>query len=280
MNTRATMTAAAEIRKLTINAMASFGAGHIGGSMSVCDILAVLYMDILNIDPADPGKVDRDWLVLSKGHSGPALYSALAYRGFFDAGELVTLNANGTRFPSHCDRLKTSGIDLSTGSLGQGISLATGVALGNRMKAIGSTVFVIVGDGELQEGQNWEAIQFIANRRMDNIVIVVDNNHRQLDGFTADICQPFSLREKFLAFGLRVVEANGHDVRAIYEALTLAKSAHEPIVAIFDTEKGHGCNFAEFDGYNHYMTISKAMADSAVAEVDERLAKGLGDVND
>ena len=135
MDRKATITAAAEIRKLTITAMAAVGYGHIGGSMSICDTLAVLYKDILNIDPADCKKRERDWFVLSKGHCGPALYAALAYRGYFDKELLKTLNANGTSLPSHCDRLKTAGIDLSTGSLGQGLSLAVGAAMGNRPQA-------------------------------------------------------------------------------------------------------------------------------------------------
>lgn len=272
MDVTATRAAAAEIRTLTIGAMASFGAGHIGGCMSVCDILAVLYTDIMNVDPHDPGKPDRDWLVLSKGHSGPALYAALAYRGYFDRAELLTLNADGTRFPSHADRLKTPGVDISTGSLGQGLSLATGVALGNRMRGLASTTFVIVGDGELQEGQNWEAVQFIANRELENLVIIVDNNRRQLDDWTARICEPFSLPDKFAAFGLGVIEDDGHDVRAIHAAITAAQAARRPTVVVLNTEKGHGCSFAEFDGYNHYMTVTAEMAESAIAEIERRLA--------
>ena len=275
MDVRTTLAAAAEIRSLTIGAMASFGAGHIGGCMSVCDILAVLFQDVMRIDPANPSDPERDWLVLSKGHSGPALYAALAYRGYFDPAELRTLNANGTRLPSHADRLKTPGVDISTGSLGQGMSLATGVALGNKMQGLESTTFVIVGDGELQEGQNWEAVQFIANRQVDNLVIIVDNNHRQLDGYTADICEPFSLPAKFAAFGLGVIEGDGHDVRAIHEAITAARAAPRPTVVVLDTEKGHGCSFAEFDGYNHYMPITAEMAESAIAEVGRRLAEEL-----
>lgn len=273
MNVKATMAAAAEIRKLTIRAMESAGYGHIGGSMSICDLLAVLYTDILNIDPSDLKKRDRDWVVLSKGHCGPALYAALAYRGYFDAEELKTLNKGGTKLPSHCDRLKTPGVDLSTGSLGQGLSLAAGAALGNRLQGINSTVYAIVGDGELQEGQNWEAIQFIAHRQMDNIIIIVDNNKRQLDGFTKDICDPFSLKDKFISFGLKTYEADGHDVGGIYEALIAAKQYHGPSALILDTEKGHGCNFAEIDGFNHYMVITHDMAESAIAEIDERLKK-------
>lgn len=273
MNVRETMAAAAEIRKLTILAMESAGYGHIGGSMSICDLLAVLYTDILNVDPKDSKKKDRDWVVLSKGHCGPALYAALAYRGFIERDELKTLNAGGTKLPSHCDRLKTNGIDISTGSLGQGLSLATGVALGNKLQGIESTVYAVVGDGELQEGQNWEAIQFIAHRGLDNLVTIVDDNKRQLDGFTKDICEPFSLKDKLTSFGLEALEADGHDVSAIYESLMKAKRSERPAAVILHTEKGHGCNFAEIDGFNHYMVISRDMAESAAAEIDKRLER-------
>ena len=273
MNVKATMAAAAEIRKLTITAMESAGYGHIGGCMSICDVLAVLYTDILDIDPHDSRKKDRDWVVLSKGHCGPALYAALAYKGYFEKSELGTLNAGGTNLPSHCDRLKTIGVDISTGSLGQGLSLGTGVAVGNRIQGIGSTVFVIVGDGELQEGQNWEAIQFIAHRNLDNLVLIVDDNKRQLDGYTKDVCDPFCLKDKFLAFGLDAVEGNGHDVSAIYESLDKARRSGRPTAVILHTEKGHGCNFAEIEGFNHYMVVTREMAQSATAEIDARLEK-------
>ena len=273
MNVKETKAAAAEIRKLVIRAMESAGYGHIGGSMSLCDILAVLYTDIMNVDPRDSKKEDRDWLVLSKGHCGPALIATLAYKGYFDKEELKTLNADGTRLPSHCDRLKTNGIDISTGSLGQGMSLAAGVALGNKLAGIGSTVYVMVGDGELQEGQNWEAVQFIAHRQMDNLIIIVDNNRRQLDGYTKDICNPFSLKDKFNSFGINALEADGHNVRDIYDALIKAKEFRGPSVVIMKTEKGRGCNFAEIEGFNHYMAITKEMADDAVLEIDRRLEK-------
>jgi len=275
MNIKATMAAAAEIRKLTILSMASAGYGHIGGSMSICDVLAVLYMDIMNVDPNNSKKADRDWLVLSKGHCGPALYAALAYKGYFPREELMTLNADGTKLPSHCDRLKTNGVDISTGSLGQGISLAAGVALGNRMQCIDSMAYAILGDGELQEGQNWEAFQFIAHWQLNNLVVIIDNNRRQLDGYTKEICDPLDLRSKLMSFGLRVLEANGHDVREIYMVLCKARqssaAAIQPTAVILNTIKGYGCNFAEIDGFNHYMAVTPQMAVSAIAEIDRKL---------
>ena len=273
MDVKTTRTAAAEIRKLTIAAMEAAGYGHIGGSMSICDVLAVLYTDILAIDPLDSKKKDRDWLILSKGHCGPALYATLAFKGFFKQEELATLNAGGTNLPSHCDRLKTNGIDISTGSLGQGLSIATGVAIGNRIQGIDSTVFVIVGDGELQEGQIWEAIQFIAHRRLDRLVLIVDENKRQLDGYTKDVCNPFCLKDKFQSFGLDSFEVDGHDVQEIHQGLVKAKQSGRPTAVILHTIKGHGCNFAEIDGFNHYMIITHEMAQSAIAGIDAELEK-------
>ncbi len=262
---------AAQIRKLTITAIESAGYGHIGGSMSICDVLAVLYCDIMDIDPKNPNKDDRDRLVLSKGHCGPALYAALAYRNYFDQKELLTLNCNGTNLPSHCDRLKTVGIDISTGSLGQGYSLATGVAYGCKMKGYKNFCYCIVGDGELQEGQNWEAVQFVAHHKLDNLILIVDNNKRQLDGYTKEICDSGNLSDKFKAFGFTAIEADGHDVLQIRDALLEAKKVGAPVVVVLHTEKGYGCNFAEIDGFNHYMVVSPEMADEARAEIDRRL---------
>lgn len=267
--------AAAEIRKLTIRAMADAGYGHIGGSMSICEVLAVLYDAVLNIDPKDPGWEQRDRLVLSKGHCGPALYAALAYKGYFKRELLSTLNRGGTQLPSHCDRLKTPGIDLSTGSLGQGVSLGIGAALGCRMKGIDNTVYIIVGDGELQEGQVWEGVQFAAHRGMDNVVLIVDANKRQLDGYVDNICRGFNTAAKLTAFGWEVFGADGQDCAAIYDALMKAKNSAKPAAVILDTEKGQGCSFAEKAAFNHYMVISQEMADEACAEVDRRLAEDI-----
>lgn len=263
---------AAEIRKLTIRAMEAAGYGHIGGSMSISDALAALYGGIMRVDPTRPQMPERDRLVLSKGHCGPALYATLAYKGYFPEEELATLNANGTSLPSHCDRLKTKGVDISTGSLGQGLSLASGVAYGCRMRGYPSTVYCIVGDGELQEGQNWEAIMFAVHNKLDNLVLIVDDNKRQLDGYTEEICSPLSLADKFASFGLKVFYCCGHDPEAIYDTLTKAKECGAPSAVILDTEKGRGCSFAEIPGFNHYMVIDKAMADAACREIDRRLS--------
>jgi transketolase len=274
MDERQLKRSAAEIRKLTISAMAAAGLGHIGGSMSICELLAALYGGILEVDPQNPTKPDRDWLVLSKGHCGPALYAALACRGYFDKKLMLTLNANGTSLPSHCDRLKTRGIDLSAGSLGQGVSLAIGAALGCRMRGYKNHVFCVMGDGEMQEGQVWEGLQFAAHRKLGNLVFVIDDNKRQIDGYTRDICDPLDMGAKLAAFGFEVLRADGKDCGAIYEALLTAKNAGKPIVVILDTEKGQGCSFAETADFNHYMVIDQAMADEANREVDRRLGEG------
>lgn len=267
--------AAAEIRKLTVKAMAAAGYGHIGGAMSICDVLAVLYEEVLNIDSKDPLKKDRDWVALSKGHTGPALYAALAYKGYFSIDELMTLNQNGTKLPSHCDRLKTVGIDLSTGSLGQGVSLGMGAALGNKIQGINSYTYIIVGDGELQEGQVWEGVQFAAHHNLDNVIILVDNNGRQLDGTTEEVCKTFSLYDKFTSFGLKTYQVNGHCVSEIYDAICEAKGDGKPSVIILNTEKGYGCCFSETPDFNHYMVINKDMEKEALDDIDRRLAKAL-----
>lgn len=275
MDNKRLIKAAASIRKLTIMAMASAGYGHIGGSMSICDALGVLYEEILRIDPNNPLKKDRDWVVLSKGHCGPALYAALAYRGFFDEEELMTLNQNGTNLPSHCDRLKTKGIDLSTGSLGQGISLGLGAAMGNRIQGIDSYTYIILGDGELQEGQVWEGIQFAAHHNLDNVIILIDNNKRQLDGTTEKVCRQFHLYDKFSSFGMSTYEIDGHNTQEIYDTIKIAQKDKRPSVIILDTEKGYGCCFSETPDFNHYMVITKEMAEKAIVEIDRRLEIAL-----
>lgn len=266
---------AAEIRKETIKAMAAIGFGHIGGSMSIADVLAVLYGGVMRIDPQNPQWEERDMLILSKGHCGASLYAALALAGFFPVADLKTLNRPDTNLPSHCDRLKTKGVDMSTGSLGQGISIAIGIALGNRIKKIDSRTYVILGDGELQEGQVWEGVQFAAHRGLDNLIAFVDNNQRQLDGRLEDICKPFDLQAKFEAFGFNCRKVRGYDVEAIYGAIVDAwETRCKPSAIILETFKGIGCCFAEEADFNHYMVIDEAMAQEACCEIDRRLAEG------
>ena len=223
-------------------------------------------------DPGNPSWEERDRLVLSKGHSGPSLYAALALKGFFPLEELKTLNRGGTRLPSHCDRLKTPGIDMTTGSLGQGVSAAMGIAMGVRMKGLPGYTYLIIGDGELQEGQVWEGIQFAAHQKLDRLIAFVDYNKKQLDGLVDDICKPFDICEKFRSFGWNAQVVKGYDVKEIYEAIGNAKKVKgKPSAIVLDTIKGKGCCFAENTDFNHYMVISEKMADEAVLEIENSL---------
>ncbi len=266
---------AAAIRKETIKAMAAIGFGHIGGSMSIADVLAVLYSGVMRIDPQNPDWEERDMLVLSKGHCGASLYAALALKGYFPLAELQTLNRPNTNLPSHCDRLKTRGVDMSTGSLGQGISTAIGMAMGSKLKKIDNRTYVILGDGELQEGQVWEGVQFAAHRGLDNLIVLVDNNQKQLDGKLEEICKPFDLEEKFKAFGFHCWKIKGYDVEEIHQVLMRAgETTGKPAAIILETSKGIGCCFAEEVDFNHYMVINDEMAREACCEIDRRLAEG------
>ena len=190
---------ACEIRIALLEEMKARGFGHIGGSLSVCDLLAVLYGKVMNYKPDDPKWADRDKLVVSKGHAGPAVYATLALKGFFPMEELKTLNRPGTNLPSHCDRNKTPGVDCTCGSLGQGTSQAVGIALGDKLKGRASRTFLVVGDGEIDEGQCWEAAMFTAGKKLTNLVWIVDDNKKQLDGPTDEIMPQFDLRAKLEA---------------------------------------------------------------------------------
>ena len=267
---------ALEIRIETLKAIANLGFGHLGGAMSVVDTLAVLYGGVMNIDPQNPGWKDRDWLVCSKGHAGPAVYSALALKGYFPVEELHTLNKPGTHLPSHCDRNLTTGIDMTTGSLGQGSSLAVGVALGNRLDKRENTTYLILGDGEMQEGQVWEALLLAAHLKLDKLVAFVDYNKQQLDGYTKDINDVGNLKQKFESFGWQAQEIDGADTGAIYEAIQNTKAVEgQPSVIILNTVKGKGCCFAEGVLDNHHMTVSAKQAEEALAILYEQLEKAV-----
>ena len=188
---------AKQIQMETMKTIASLGTGHVGGSLSIAEALAVLYGKQLRHDPAQPRWEDRDWLVVSKGHAGPAVYAALALRGFFPMEQLQTLNQPGTPLPSHCDRRRTLGIDITTGSLGQGASSAAGVATALKMNKKDSWVYLILGDGELDEGQVWEMALFAAHRKLDHLIALVDNNHFQIDGTNDEVCTLGDIADKF-----------------------------------------------------------------------------------
>jgi transketolase len=257
---------AKDIRKLTIGMIGELGVGHIGGALSIADVLAVLYGKHLKANPAEPRSSSRDRLVLSKGHAGPALYSALASKGFFPKEWLSTLNKGGSNLPSHCDRNKTPGIDMSTGSLGQGLSAACGMALALRIDANPATVFAIIGDGESDEGQNWEAAMFAAHRKLSNLIAFTDYNNAQIDGSTEEIVSLGNLSAKWTAFGWNTVDVDGHDVEALDAAITAAKASKDkPSMIIMHTVKGKGCSFCEGQVSSHNMPVTREMAAEAIA---------------
>jgi len=267
---------AADIRIRTIRCLEKFGSGHVGGSMSIADVLAVLYGRVLRYKADDPNWEDRDRLVMSKGHCGPAQYSALALSGFFPEDWLDTLNQGGTRLPSHCDRNKTPGIDATTGSLGQGVSVACGIAQGAALKNKSCLTYVILGDGELQEGQVWEAVQFAVSRKLDRLIMLVDANGKQLDGPTID--KEINLAGKFESFGCEVYTVNGQDVAAmtlLLERIRDGGGNGKPVVVIMETVKGCGCIFAEEKEMNHHLPVSAQDASRAIDEIERRLAAGL-----
>lgn len=243
---------AAKIRRDVLSMLLDEGQGHLGGSLSIADLMGVLYGKELRYDAKNPHWEDRDRVVLSKGHAGPAWYAALAESGFFDRDVLYTLNDGGTMLPSHPDRLKVPGVDMTTGSLGQGTSTAAGMAYALRLKGSSSYVHLIVGDGELNEGQCWEAFQFIAHNCLNNCIVYIDDNKKQLDGYTKDVMNPFDLVEKMRAFGFHAVRVNGQDAAALDAAIQEAKAVQDSAVAIvLDTVKGAGVSFFEQMMGNH-----------------------------
>ncbi len=264
---------ACEIRIQTLTGLGTLGFGHIGGSFSIAELLAVLYGDEMKIDPANPNWEDRDWLVCSKGHAGPAIYAALAIKGYFPKEELLKINTPGTTLPSHCDRLLTPGVDMTTGSLGQGSSAAAGIAYGNRLSKKDNYTYLILGDGELQEGQVWEAMSFVAQHNLTNLITFVDDNKKQLDGYVTDIVDFSNAEERMRAFGLESVVVDGHDIRAISAAIKDAKAANKPTCIVLDTVKARGCSFAEDVVNNHSVTISAEQMKEGLEALHAELAK-------
>ncbi len=262
---------AKEIRKLTIDQIGYLGVGHIGGAMSIVEVLTILYYKFMKVDPENPKMPDRDKLVISKGHAGPALYSILADKGFFPREWLHTLNRGGTRLPSHCDKNLTPGIDMSTGSLGQGISTAIGLALGNRLNNIDRKVYLIIGDGESNEGQIWEGAQAAPMFKLNNLIAFTDYNKMQLDGYIHDIMNVEDLNAKWQANGWFVQRVNGHDFFDLNMAIERAhKEKIRPVMIIMDTIKGKGCSFAERLVSNHNMTFDYEKAKEAIRLLDNR----------
>lgn len=256
---------ASQIRKLTIETIGRLGVGHIGGALSLSEIMAVLYFGVMNIDPKDSKKADRDRLVLSKGHGGPAVYAALALKGFIPMEELKTLNKPGTHLPSHCDMRLTNGIDMTTGSLGQGFSAALGMAIAAKLDKNPCYIYTIVGDGESQEGQIWEGAMLGGTRRLDNVIAFVDYNKMQIDGYTEEINGLEPLDKKWEAFNWHVQTVDGHDVGAILYAIDKAKKIKgKPSMIILDTIKGKGGYFCENQLTCHNMAFDEKTWKKAV----------------
>lgn len=269
---------AKQIRFYTLKELQAVGFGHYGGSLSIVEALAVLYGKHLTIDADDANNPDRDYFVLSKGHGGPALYATLFLKKFFSEETLYTLNQNGTTLPSHPDRNLTPGVEMTTGSLGQGISAAAGIAFGNKLDGRSNYTYAIVGDGELNEGQCWEAIQFAAHHKLDHFVVFIDENKKQLDGLTIDIMNPFDFVEKMKAFGFAAERVDGSNVDAIDEAIQRAKKrSGQPTAIVLDTTKGQGVSYLENKVDNHHirpsMDDTKAI-NAALAELENALAGG------
>lgn len=261
---------ATKIRRDVMQMLLPLGSGHLGGSYSIADLMALLYGKVLKVNPSNPRWEDRDRVVLSKGHAGPAWYAALAETGFFDRDMLMTLNQGHTDLPSHPDRLKTPGVDMTTGSLGQGCSTAAGIAYAQRLKSADTYTYLIVGDGELNEGQCWEAFEFIAANRLNRCIVFIDDNKKQLDGYTKDVLNPFDISEKMRAFGFYTQTVNGQDIEALDAAITEAKHHEDSAVAIvMDTVKGAGVPYFEQLMSNHspkFDAPAKAAAEEAIAQ--------------
>ena len=236
-----------EIRKGIVTAVHSAKAGHPGGSLSAADVFTYLYFEELNIDPKDPKKADRDRFVLSKGHTAPGLYSALAHKGFFPVEDLKTLRHVGSYLQGHPDMKHIPGVDMSSGSLGQGISTAVGMALSAKLSGDSYRVYTLLGDGEIQEGQVWEAAMFAGHRNLDNLVVMVDNNGLQIDGSIDEVCSPYPIGDKFKAFNFYVIDnVDAHDFDALKAAFDEAKGVKGmPVAIVLKSVKGKGVSFME-----------------------------------
>ncbi len=255
-------------RRLIVTMLAEAGSGHPGGSLSCTDILTALYFDEMKVDPQRPQWEERDYCILSKGHAAPALYAMLALKGFFPESELHTLRKLGARLQGHPDRKKTPGVDASAGSLGQGISVACGVAKGLKLDGKPNRVYTILGDGECQEGQVWEAAMFAAHYQLDNLVAFLDRNRLQIDGDTEKVMGLGNLAAKWSAFGWQVIEIDGHNLEQILMALATARTVKgKPVLILANTVKGKGVSFMENNAGWHGKAPSQEELTAALAEL-------------
>lgn len=262
-----------KIRKALLETIHTVSSGHVGGSMSIAEILSVLYFDEMNIDPKDPHKADRDRLVLSKGHCSPALYSTLALRGFFPVEHLKTFRKIDSDLSGHVE-IHVPGVDMSAGSLGQGLSVALGMALYGKCKNYGNHVYCILGDGEIQEGQVWEAAMAAGFYKADSLIAFVDNNKIQLDGRLEEVMSPYPIGEKFEAFGWNVIRVDGHDTAQVGDAVELAmEQKGKPTVIVCDTVKGKGVSVFEDQVRFHGGQPTPEEWETAFKEIDAKIAE-------
>ena len=274
MDNKELQIAANKVRQGIIEAVHSAKSGHPGGSLSAADLFTFLYFEEMNIDPKDPKKEDRDRFVLSKGHTAPGLYSTLANRGYFPVEDLKTLRHVGSYLQGHPDMKHIPGVDMSSGSLGQGISAAVGMALAAKMDKKSYRVYTLLGDGEIQEGQVWEASMFAGARKLDNLTVIVDNNGLQIDGAIEDVCSPYPITDKFTAFGFKVIEADAHNFDSLREAFKSAKaSVGYPTAIIMKSVKGKGVSFMENQASWHGTAPNDEQYAQAMEELREEASK-------
>jgi len=258
-----------EIRVNTFNAITKAGGGHYGGCLSLSEILTVLYFDSMNVDPKKSKDERRDRLILSKGHGGPALYATLAARGYFPLSSLDELDVPLSKFPKHLDRLKLDAIDVSSGALGQGLSIAVGMAISLKQQKKPNRVYIVLGDGECNSGQVWEAAMAASKYHLNNIIAIVDNNKFQIDG-PADLVMPLEpFNEKWMSFGWKVFEADGHDIESLITTINKAKEEKSrPVIIIANTIKGKGISFMENSTYWHAGALSKEQLNQCLMELE------------
>ena len=268
------MRAACQVRMGVIEGTHAAKAGHPGGSLSSADLFAYLYWRELNIDPKHPQKEDRDRFVLSKGHTAPGLYAALAHRGFFPVEDLLTLRHIDSYLQGHPNMNTVPGVDMSTGSLGQGISAAAGMALAARHKKMDCRVYTLLGDGEIQEGQVWEALMFAHHYKLDNFCAIIDNNGLQIDGSVADVMSPYPIPEKLRAFGFEVLEIDGHDFGQMEAAFAAARETKgRPSAIVMKTTKGKGVSYMENNAGWHGKAPNDQEYELAMQELRSRMAE-------
>ncbi|MFI3209080.1 MAG: transketolase [Eubacteriales bacterium] len=270
MNKLELMKTANEVRKGVVTAVFNAKSGHPGGSLSASDIYTYLFFEELNIDPADPKKADRDRFVLSKGHTAPGYYSTLANRGFFPVEDLKTLRKVGSYLQGHPDMKHIPGVDMSSGSLGQGVSVAVGMAISAKLTGDEYRTYTLLGDGEIQEGQVWEAAMLAGHRKLDNLVVIVDNNNLQIDGAISEVNSPYPIDKKFEAFNFHVINVDGHDMDALAAAFAEAKATKGmPTAIIAKTVKGKGVSFMENQASWHGAAPNAEQYEIAMADLEK-----------